>query len=182
MAKATDDPNLLTRSQFAEAQGWSKSYITALGHQHRLVLTDDGKHVRVAETLQLIAETTGAPERASAPVVSTELQQLQAAEKRLDIQRKQREEATQLGQLIAAADVAAAIGQVCGVIRGRLENLPADLAPQLAACAGDEARTKALLHRQVDGLLAELHRGLERLSSSQAPLPKGAITHEKVNP
>ena len=162
------DPNLRTRAEFAADQGWGKSYVTKLGHEGRLVLTDDGKHVRVAETLQRIAESTGAPERASAPVVSSELQQLQAAEKRLDIQRKQREEATELGRLLLATEVAAAISQVASQVRGRLENLPDQLAPQLAACGGDEARIRNVLQRQVDGLLSELHRGLEKLAQTPA--------------
>ena len=48
----------LTRSQFAERQGWSPSYVTKLGKQDRLVLSPDGKRVDVPATLARLARTT----------------------------------------------------------------------------------------------------------------------------
>jgi hypothetical protein len=50
-------PDTLGLREFAKRQGWKPSYITQLKASGRLVLTDDGRRVRVAESLQLIAET-----------------------------------------------------------------------------------------------------------------------------
>jgi hypothetical protein len=48
---------LLTRSDFARLKGWSKSYVTKLGEQGRLVLSPDGKKVDVSATLALLAKS-----------------------------------------------------------------------------------------------------------------------------
>ena len=46
----------LTKSEFAARHGWSKSYVSKLAKQDRLVLTDDGK-VDVEATELLLAES-----------------------------------------------------------------------------------------------------------------------------
>lgn len=46
----------LTKSEFAARHGWSKSYVSKLAKQERLVLTDDGK-VEVEATELLLAES-----------------------------------------------------------------------------------------------------------------------------
>jgi len=46
----------LTKSEFASRRGWSKSYVSKLANQDRLVLTADGK-VDVAATETLLAES-----------------------------------------------------------------------------------------------------------------------------
>lgn len=46
----------LTKSEFAARHGWSKSYVSKLAKQERLVLTDDGK-VDVEATELLLAES-----------------------------------------------------------------------------------------------------------------------------
>ena len=48
----------LSRSRFAERQGWSPSYVTKLGQQGRLVLSPDGKLVDVVATLARLVRTT----------------------------------------------------------------------------------------------------------------------------
>jgi len=47
----------LTKSEFAARRGWSKSYVSKLANQDRLVLTADGK-VDVEATETLLAEST----------------------------------------------------------------------------------------------------------------------------
>lgn len=49
---------LLSKSAFAERQGWSPSYVTKLGKQGRLVTSADGKLVNVAETLAMLRRTS----------------------------------------------------------------------------------------------------------------------------
>lgn len=46
----------LSKSEFAARQGWSKSYVSKLAKQERLVITDDGK-VDVEATEALLAES-----------------------------------------------------------------------------------------------------------------------------
>lgn len=46
----------LSKSEFAARQGWSKSYVSKLAKQERLVITDDGK-VDVTATEALLAES-----------------------------------------------------------------------------------------------------------------------------
>jgi hypothetical protein len=49
---------ILTQSEFARAQGWSRSHVTALKQAGRLVLADDGR-VDVEASLARIAATRG---------------------------------------------------------------------------------------------------------------------------
>jgi hypothetical protein len=57
----TDVPETLSRAAFARLLGNEKSYVTALAKSGRLVLTDDGKAIRVAESLALIQATESPP-------------------------------------------------------------------------------------------------------------------------
>ncbi len=52
-------PEVLSLSAFAKLQGVRPSYITKLKEHGRLVLTNDGKRVRVAESIDRIAQTAG---------------------------------------------------------------------------------------------------------------------------
>jgi len=53
----TEQPATETFRAFARRMNWKPSYVTELKQSGRLVLTDDGRQVRVAESLQLIADT-----------------------------------------------------------------------------------------------------------------------------
>lgn len=167
------DENVCTQVEFAARNGWAKSYVTKLKGEGRLVMTDDGKRVLAAESLARIAETTGAPERASAAVVPTALQDLQVAEKRLDVLRKEREEAIELGRLVLASEVTAALSLTLSTLRGKLENLPDRLAPQLAGAGGNEAKIRGLLVEHVDRVLADLHKSFARMAAGQVPTEAG---------
>lgn len=50
-------PLTMSFSEFADHRGIKKSYVTQLKHDGRLALTDDGKRVLVAESIQRIADT-----------------------------------------------------------------------------------------------------------------------------
>ena len=52
-------PETLTFTEFARLQGVRPSYVTKLKDHGRLVLTEDGKRVRVAESLARIEQTAG---------------------------------------------------------------------------------------------------------------------------
>ncbi|MBK3748713.1 terminase small subunit [Stutzerimonas balearica] len=48
---------VMTKAEFADSRGWSRPYVSKLGKQGRLVLTEDGKKVDVEATLALLGET-----------------------------------------------------------------------------------------------------------------------------
>lgn len=52
-------PDVLSFSAFAKLQGVRPSYVTKLKDHGRLVLTDDGRRVRVAESIARIEQTAG---------------------------------------------------------------------------------------------------------------------------
>lgn len=52
-------PEIITFTEFARLQGVRPSYVTKLKDHGRLVLTEDGKRVRVAESIALIEQTAG---------------------------------------------------------------------------------------------------------------------------
>lgn len=49
---------VMTKAEFADSRGWSRPYVSKLGKQGRLVLTEDGKKVDVDATLALLGETS----------------------------------------------------------------------------------------------------------------------------
>lgn len=53
----TAPQEILGFREFASRFGWKPSYVTELKRAGRLVLTEDGRKVRVAESLQLIEDT-----------------------------------------------------------------------------------------------------------------------------
>lgn len=53
----------MTQAEFARYRGWRKSYVTGLKHAGRLVLTSDGRRIRVAETLARLAATADPSKR-----------------------------------------------------------------------------------------------------------------------
>jgi hypothetical protein len=193
-------------AEFARIAGFRRSYVTELKGAGRLVLTDDGREVRVAESLALI-ESTRDPAKAgvvarhaanreaggvgAAPVARTAAQappgaadggdegepdvapdshasrrSKALADKEEALARKAlREEAIELGQLMAGDQVVATIAAGLTALRVRLENLAYDLAPQLAAIA-DEARVQSLLTDEIESALADLSRQLSALAKA----------------
>ncbi len=180
--------------EFAAHAGFKPGYVTELRHAGRLVLTDDGKRVRVAESLALIAETRDpakagvsarhAAGRASQLPVMAQPSDVQGddeiappavfldpvegsharrkakalADKEEALARKAlRDEQVELGQLLVAEDVEHSLRDAVVTLRSALENLPATLAPQLAALS-DEARIRVALSDAFEHMLEELAR------------------------
>lgn len=164
----TPDGNLMTRAEFARANGWSKSYVTKLGDAGRLVLSDDGKLVLAAESLQRIRETTGAPERASAPAVSPQYRGDRDRKEFYDAENARLDLEERVGGLLQRGDVLAVTAEAAVLMRQRLEGWRDRLAPQLAALGGNEQRIRALLHDQVHQLLQDMSRRFERLAEGKS--------------
>lgn len=151
----------LTRSRFAAHIGCAKSYVTKLGEQGRLVLNDAGL-IDVERTKSLIAGTTGAPERGKITTRSfadaKDKREAYSAEMaRLDLEER-------VGKLLVAEDVVKAVASAAAFLRTRLEQLPASLAPQLAATR-DETHLQALLASEIEAVLGELSHQFGRIAS-----------------
>jgi pyruvate/2-oxoglutarate dehydrogenase complex dihydrolipoamide acyltransferase (E2) component len=186
-------PATASFADFARLAGYKRSYVTQLKIAGRLVLTDDGKQVRVTESLGLI-ESTRDPSRAgvaarhaagrqaaeasppapptsegegegeTAPDGHASRRSRALADKEEALARKAlREEALELGQLMVGEEVLGVVSAAMVALRVRLENLPADLAPVLAA-VNDEARVRTLLSEEIDSALRELSTQLAALA------------------
>ncbi len=161
----SDTPAFGSQADFARANGWAKSYVTALKQAGRLVLAEDGR-VDFAASLERIRATTGAPERAAPQVQgeqyagSSEREKFYASElRRLEYEREVR-------QSLATAEVDAAVDDVAAIIRTGVEAWRSSLAPQLAAVGGDEARIEALLAAECEVLLRRLADRFAKLAAA----------------
>jgi phage terminase Nu1 subunit (DNA packaging protein) len=187
--------NELTRKQFAQLNSWSPSYITKLGDQGRLVLTPDGKKVKVAETMALIADTAGSrddvtqrhaegraaqaggftgntPGADGGDASMAQARKVKAVSeaRRLAALADQEEmERDRLaGTLLQKEDVDFALNDYGATLRGLLENLADRLAPVVYPLKTlDE--THAAISEAVDALQDELaetmHRRMEALGA-----------------
>lgn len=161
-------PAFCSQADFARLQGWGKPYVTKLKLQGRLVMkADDDKLVDVAASLAKIQSTTERPEQASPPAVDGTMQTLQAQEKRLDIQRKQREELHALGELLERDQVLGSLADAVVTFRSAFEAWPERLSPPIAALGGDEARIRAFLADQVEHIFTELSERFSALATRQ---------------
>lgn len=170
----------ITQAEFARQQGWSKSYVTKLKRQGRLVFLDDGKTVDPDASITRI-NATADPNRddvrkrwaarreqdpapadvppSAAPAApegddSTHLgyQNSRALKEHYLALQAQAEYRQTIGQLVEAAGVRRAGAELGTALRAALENLPDQLAQELAV-ESDPERVHALLVEQVEALL-----------------------------
>lgn len=169
MSDAPVEPQVLfgTQTEFARAQGWSKSYITKLKQDGRLVMTDDGL-VDFAASLARIQATTGAPERASAPAVSHSVRSDRDRQAFYDAEKSRLDLEERVGRLLAADQVLSAVADAAVTLREALSTWPYRLTPQLAAAGGDEARIRACLAENVEADLAALANRFAALVPARA--------------
>lgn len=158
----TKTPTTLSQSDFARHIGVSRSYVTALKKSGRLVMDDEGR-VLVGPSMEAIARSSGAPERAAVitPDYSDakERKEHYAAElARLDLDER-------TGKLMPSADVKAVIADAATTLRTRLESLPDQLAPQLAA-TGDEQQVRAMLADAVEIALGEMEERFAQVAKA----------------
>lgn len=153
-APGADVPELLTRSQMADFLDCAKSYITKLGNQGRLVLAEDGR-IRVRETLRLLQQTTGAPERAMPEAQTPAYTDWRERGERARAEMLEIELAERRGTLLPLDTVRAALTSAVTTLRSRLEMLPDQVAAQLMG-ARDEGHARALLAGEIETALAEL--------------------------
>lgn len=183
-------PETATRKEFAGIARVKPQYITQLEKDNRLVFTEDGKRILVAESLarieatrdpskigvarrhaeaRIAAEGEGSaqpiPEADDPEFNSTGYQHWRERSERAKALAAERDNAVAEGKLLAAADVTSAVATIATTLRTRLESLPAILAPQVVA-AVDEARAHALIAEHVEHALAESERQLANLAKA----------------
>lgn len=177
--------NELTRKQFADMMGWSPSYVTKLGEQGRLVLTEDSKRVKVAETRALIEGTEGSRSDVAqrhadgrdkqagfpgndgaeddASLAQAKKVKAVAEARRLAALADQEEmnRDKQAGALIAREDVDFVLNDYGATLRGLLENLADRLAPVVYPLKTLE-ETHAAISEATESLQHELAETMRR--------------------
>lgn len=181
-------------SEFARLQKWSPSYVTKLKQAGRLALTDDGKRVLVEKSLARIEETKDpnrddvsarhATARAVPPAgdplslppakdqqspAGQSFAASRAVKERFFALSAKLEYERTIGKVVDSAAVRAAGVEAGTVLRAALENLPDQVATQLAE--GDperEARIRARLVEHVGLVLTEMSDKLKTLSEQVA--------------
>ena len=168
--------NEVTRSEFARLRGIKPSYVTQLAREGRLVLTDDGKRVKVAESIARIEATRdpskqgvadrhaaaraarepeAAPPEQAVEVLDANYQNARAKREHFAAEREELRYRQEAGALMVAAEVEGALADVLTVLRNRLESWPDTLAPQLAPIA-DEQQIRARLADEVEIALTDV--------------------------
>lgn len=84
-----------------------------------------------------------------------------------DAKAAERDYLVSMKQLLNADQVAASVAAAVSALRGRLETLPYDLAPQLAPIA-DEGQIRTMLSDEVEAALGECARQLTALARAEA--------------
>lgn len=187
-------PAELSLSEFATLAGYKASYVTELRKSGRLVMTADGKRVRVAESLALI-ESTRDPSRqgvadrhaaargaSDAPAPGDDTadaadapEDAPAPEARAYHSNRARREhwlalaaerdyRKSMGELLERAEVLPAIAEAVTQFRKHLEQLRDTLSPALAA-EPTEAGCRKLLGDEIELALSELSRAFGAIAA-----------------
>lgn len=183
-------------ADFAGIAGFKRSYVTALKAAGRLVWTEDGKRIRVAESLALIKSTADpskvavgarhaaarlAAGGAGAGAAATDSQDSEAdpeasgtgyaywreRNERAKALASERENRIADGELLSAGDVQAQVSSAATMLRTRFEGLPDVLGPQLAAVT-DEGAARAILADAIEHALDEASRQFAALGKAAA--------------
>lgn len=175
---------IASQSQFAAAQGWSRSYVTQLKQAGRLVLQDgqvdvEASLARIAETADTnrddVAARHAAARQAQAASdtgtslvdekVSATFREFRARKMRADAEKAELERDQLQGKLVLASDVARAGGEAGTYLNTALFNAADRLAPELAP-ETDALRVHALLVETFESVLEEFARRLETLAEA----------------
>lgn len=177
-------PATLTQRQFADHIGCRPSYVTKLKQEGRLVLTDDGRLVRVAESIARIEATRDPAKRAVAERhadergaalavgdgaaagaasernddrVGNTYQAARAVKEKYLAMSARRDYEVSMGKLLEADQVRAAVFSAATTLRTRLETLPEVLGPQIIALK-DERQAINLMAETIEHALEDIAR------------------------
>lgn len=177
-------PEIMTQAAFARHIGRAKSYITKLKKEERIVMTENGKRVKVAESMALIEKTGGlrqdvaqrhAQERGeidAEPSVprGTPDNDDTAAGSLADVRRQHEFEKYRItklermkieGDLIPKEVVDFWVDDFGVSLRTEIELMPDRLAPVVAPMQ-DLAEVRAALQQFGEKLLKEIHEKMEK--------------------
>ncbi|THF61411.1 hypothetical protein E6C76_20225 [Pseudothauera nasutitermitis] len=183
-----------TFKAFAEIIGCRPSYVTELRKSGRLVLTDDGRAVRVAESIARI-EATRDPSRAGvaerhaaqrgAPLATVgddapggdvpeepdtegnpDYQLWKARRERAAALREEMRLAEEAKEYLRRGDAAAVVAEAFVMLRAGLEALPDNLAPVVAG-ENDEGRVRVLLAEEIESILGNCAAELRKLGQGE---------------
>lgn len=181
-------PETATFKEFAALLGCRPSYVTQLRKEGRLVLTEDGRRVRVAESLARVEATRdpaaqhvaerhavaraqgaapAAPEVPSgAEKIGNTYQAARAVKERYLAMSAKRDYEISIGRLLEVAAVEAAVADAVTTLRTRLEIMPDILGPQLAGVT-DESQARAILAENIEHALEDLARHFRNLAQTE---------------
>ena len=192
-----DKPETASLKEFARILGGVKpGYVSQLKADGRLVMAEDGKRVRVAESLQMIADTRDpsklgvirrhaaarAAEADAAPATTPEaddpaddaldglgrtFHEARARREHYQALEAKRAYEVAIGKVVDAREVASIVSAAVVTLRTRLESLPDLLSPQLVGLQ-DEARARALLAEAIEHALDEASRQFGALAKAPA--------------
>jgi hypothetical protein len=151
----------MNQTAFAAHLGVGKPYVSNLKKAGRLVFTDDGL-VDVVQSMQRIKRTTNAPERSAEALQPPGFTAQRERGEKLRNELLEMEVAEKRGELVKASDVRAVVLGAATTLRGQLESLPDQIAPQLAA-ASDEGQVRSLMASEIERLLTELSHQFGKL-------------------
>lgn len=164
LVTAAEAPEICSQAEFARQQKWSKSYVTKLKLEGRLVMTA-GDKVDVQASLQKIRETTGAPERAAPAVQGPSYAAAADLDKHYTGQLKKLEFEKAIGKVLDRDEQMTALADAAVTLRANLETWPERLSPQIAALSGDEARIRACLAEHIEAALTEISQRFQAMAT-----------------
>jgi hypothetical protein len=163
----------LNQTEFAKLQGWSRSYVTQLKGEGRLVMTDENK-VDVEASLLLINQTAdpnrddvkkrhadnrGADKPKTKSADEESFARGRAKEQHYKAQQAELDFKKAIGELVNREDMQRAVSDMVTTFRQEIENIPHRIAADLVGKEIGEIRT--ILKRSVHDALAALERGCE---------------------
>lgn len=160
------DGKYLSKSDFAKQQGWSRSYISKIGRQGKLIKAPgSAKLIDVAATLQLLGLTGAAPhEPGRAPSGDAAAPEYWASKSRHEAALAKISEmqlAKQAGGLVDRKRVEMAAFTTARMTRDAILGVPTRLAPELAAMTDAHAIENKML-----AALREVLAGMAKISAS----------------
>ncbi|HQV15908.1 MAG TPA: hypothetical protein PK620_13395 [Denitromonas sp.] len=165
-----------TRKDFAARMGWrSQGQVSNLIKDGLIALTDDGKLVKVAESIAAIEaardpskagvrarhaaerEQGGAGHEKEEDSFGNSYQAARTVKERYAALKEKLAYEVSIGKYMLAAEAAEAVADGDTMIRGRLETLPDILAPRLSATS-DEEQIKSILRDEIETILEGISR------------------------
>lgn len=152
--------------EFARAQSWPKSYVTALKKEGRLVFTEAGL-VDFEASLERIKATAGAPERSAPAVQGKQYSDSQDRERFYNAELKRLELERETKRLRLADEVSSAATDAGALVRATIEAWRDRLPPQIAALGADEHRIGSFMAAECEHLLKRLSEKLAALAAEE---------------